>query len=53
MLQKNLSLLTINKNWDKMAIFETTAKNSVLERWGPDPHLKYEKKIQKFYLSGF
>ena len=36
--------------WDKMAIFETTAKNSVLERWGPGPHLKYEKKMKKFDL---
>ena len=34
--------------WDKMAIFETTAKNSVLERWGPGPDLKYEKKMKKF-----
>jgi hypothetical protein len=36
--------------WDKMAIFETTAKNSVLERWGVTPHLKYEKKMKKFDL---
>ena len=36
--------------WDKMAIFETTAKNSVLERWGPGPDLKYEKKMKKFDL---
>ena len=36
--------------WDKMAIFETTAKNSVLERWGPGPHLKSEKKMKKFDL---
>ena len=37
--------------WDKMAIFETTAKNSVLERCGPGPHLKYEKKMKKFDLN--
>jgi hypothetical protein len=37
----HISNMTI---WDKMAIFEITAKNSVLERWGPGPDLKYEKK---------
>ena len=36
--------------WDKMAIFETTAKNSVLERWVPGTHLQYEKKMKKFDL---
>ena len=34
--------------WAKIAIFETTAKTSVLGRWGMTPHLQYEKKIQKF-----
>jgi hypothetical protein len=38
--------------WDKMAIFETKAKNSVLGRWvrvrGTD--LQYEKKMKKFDL---
>jgi len=43
----HLSNMTV---WDKMAIFETTAKNSVLERWGHCPHLKYEKKMKKFDL---
>ena len=37
--------------WGNFAIFETTAKNSVLERWGPGPHLKYEKKMKKFDLN--
>ena len=37
--------------WDKMAIFETTAKNSVLGRWGVTLHLKYEKKMKKFDLD--
>jgi len=37
--------------WDKMAIFETTAKNSVLERCGPGPHLQSEKKMKKFDLN--
>ena len=36
--------------WDKMAIFETTAKNSVLERCRPGLHLQYEKKMKKFDL---
>jgi len=36
--------------WDKMAIFETTAKNSVLERWVHCTNLKYEKKMKKFDL---
>ena len=36
--------------WDKMAIFETTAKNSVLGRWVPGTDLKYEKKMKKFDL---
>ena len=36
--------------WDKMAIFETTAKNLVLERWGVTPDLKYVKKMKKFDL---
>ena len=35
-------------NWLKIAIFEITGKNSVLERWGVMPHLKYGKKIKKF-----
>ena len=29
--------------WGNFAIFETTAKNSVLERWVPGTHLQYEK----------
>ena len=33
--------------WGNFAIFETTAKNSVLERWGHCPHLQYEKKNEK------
>ena len=36
--------------WDKMAIFETTAKNLVLERWVPGTDLQYEKKMKKFDL---
>ena len=36
--------------WDKMAIFDTTAKNSVLERSVPGTDLKYEKKMKKFDL---
>ena len=32
--------------WAKIAIFETTAKNSVLGRWGVTPHLQYEKKLK-------
>ena len=36
--------------WDKMAIFETTAKNSVLGRCGPGTHPQYEKKMKKFDL---
>ena len=43
----HISKMTV---WDKMAIFETTAKISVLERCGPGPHLKYEKKMKKFDL---
>jgi hypothetical protein len=34
--------------WEKIAIFETTGKNSVLGRWGTVPHLKYGKIIKKF-----
>jgi len=34
--------------WGNFAIFETTAKNSVLERWGHCPDLQYEKKMKKF-----
>ena len=44
----NISNMTV---WDKMAIFETTAKNSVLGRWGVTLHLKYEKKMKKFDLD--
>jgi len=33
---------------EKIAIFETTGKNSVSERWGVTPHLQYGKKIKKF-----
>ena len=29
--------------WGNFAIFETTAKNSVLERWMPGTHLQYKK----------
>ena len=39
------------KFWGNFAIFETTAKNSVLERCGPGTHLKYEKKMKKFDLN--
>ena len=34
--------------WVKIAIFETTAKTSVLGRWGVTPDLQYGKKIKKF-----
>jgi hypothetical protein len=34
--------------WEKIAIFETTAKNLVLGRWGVTPDLQYGKKIKKF-----
>ena len=37
--------------WGNFAIFETTAKNSVLERWVPGTHLQYEKKMKKFDLN--
>ena len=41
--------------WEKIAIFEATAKNSVLERRGVTPNIKYEKKIKnsigKFVFS--
>ena len=37
--------------WDKMAIFETTAKNSVLGRSVHCTDLKYEKKMKKFDLN--
>ena len=37
--------------WGNFAIFETTAKNSVLERWVPGQHLQYEKKMKKFDLN--
>ena len=37
--------------WGNFAIFETTAKNSVLGRWGPGPHPQYEKKMKKFDLN--
>ena len=43
-------LLSNMKIWDKMAIFETTAKNSVLGRWVHCTHLQYEKKMKKFDL---
>ena len=33
--------------WDKMAIFETTAKNWVLGKWVPGTDLQYEKKMKK------
>ena len=36
--------------WGNFAIFETTAKNSVLERCMPGMHLQYEKKMKKFDL---
>ena len=36
--------------WGNFAIFETTAKNSVLERWVAGTHLQYEKKMKKFDL---
>ena len=36
-----------------LAIFETTAKNSVLERCGPGPHLQYEKIRSKSKLRYF
>ena len=44
-------LLSNMKIWEKMAIFETTAKNSVLVRWVPGTHLQYEKKMKKFDLN--
>ena len=34
--------------WGNFAIFETTAKNSVLGRWVHCTHLQYEKKMKKF-----
>ena len=42
--------------WGNFAIFETTAKNSVLERWGVTPHLQYPgygKKIKKIRSGSF
>jgi len=44
-------LLSNMKIWGNFAIFETTAKNSVLERWVPGTHLQYEKKMKKFDLN--
>ena len=43
----NISNMTV---WDKMAIFETTAKNSVLERSVQCTDLKHGKKMKKFDL---
>ena len=43
----HISNMTI---WDKMAIFETTAKNSVLGRCMPGMQLQSEKKMKKFDL---
>jgi hypothetical protein len=40
----NISNMTV---WDKMAIFETTAKNWVLGKWVPATELQYEKKMKK------
>ena len=37
--------------WGNFAIFETTAKNSVLERWVPSNYLQYENKMKKFDLN--
>jgi len=37
--------------WGNFAIFETTAKNSVLGRWVHCTHLQYEKKMKKFDLN--
>ena len=37
--------------WGNFAIFETTAKNSVLERSVQCTDLKYEKKMKKFDLN--
>jgi len=37
--------------WGNFAIFETTAKNSVLGRWVPGTHFQYEKKMKKFDLN--
>ena len=37
--------------WGNFAIFETTAKNSVLGRSVPGTDLKYEKKMKKFDLN--
>ena len=34
--------------WGNFAIFETTVKNLVLERWVPSTPLQYEKKMEKF-----
>jgi hypothetical protein len=39
--------------WDKMAIFETTAKNSVLGRWVLGTDLQYEKKMKNNHLYFF
>jgi hypothetical protein len=37
--------------WGNFAIFDTTAKNSVLERWVECKDLQYEKKVKKFDLD--
>jgi hypothetical protein len=39
------------KFWGNFAIFETTAKNSVLGRCMPGMHLQSEKKMKKFDLN--
>jgi hypothetical protein len=36
--------------WGNFAIFETTAKNSVLERWVQCTHLQYKKKWKNSIL---
>ena len=40
-------------NLGENPIFETTAKTSVLGRWGVTPDLQYGKKIKKFKLKFF
>ena len=47
-VQNGLKFTNINPDREKIAIFETTGKNSVSERWGVTPHLQYGKKIKKF-----
>ena len=37
--------------FEKIAIIETTGKNSVLGRWVAATYLKYEKKMKKFDLE--